>query len=733
MARKKASASRAVLPTVQAPIVDQPITQTVETNFMPYAMSVIVSRAIPEIDGLKPAHRKLLYSMYTMGLLNSTGTTKSSTIVGQTMKLNPHGDASIYDTLVRLTKGNETLLHPLVESKGYWGKHYSTDTPPAAARYTEAKLAKISAELFAGIDKDAVDFVPNFDNTTVEPKLLPTAFPNVLVNPNIGVAVGMTSTICSFNLGEVCDVTVQLLKNPELSTERIMEMMPAPDFAGGSYLIYHPEEMKRLYETGRGSVRLRSRYVYDKAQSCIDILQIPYSTSVEAIVKQITQLCKEGKLRDVTDVRDEIDLQGFRLTLDVRKGTDPDVLMAKLFKMTTLEDRFSCNFNVLIDGQPRQMGVAEILHEWIRFRMNCVKRELSFDLRKKEERLHLLLGLGKILLDIDKAIAIVRGTPLEKDVVPNLMAGFEIDQVQAEYVAEIKLRNLNREYIIGRIRDIEQLQSEIEELKTLLGSDLKIRGYIASQLKEIKKKYSQPRQTQLMDESDLPDVDTEEAIENFNCKFVFTKEGYFKKITLLSLRGNDEQKCKEGDEISVITDGDNRAELLFFTDRAQVYKAKASDFASTKAAALGDYIPAKLGFDDDEHPLSMAVLREDGAQTQMLFAFENGKAVRVPLSAYETKTNRKRLIGAFSSASRCVGAVQLTAETPIVFLTNDKRGVLLSSELIPLKENRAVGGVCVIQLKKGQTLAAIDDADERKYPRLDKMKKAKIPATSVAL
>lgn len=733
MARKKASASRAVLPTVQAPIVDQPITQTVETNFMPYAMSVIVSRAIPEIDGLKPAHRKLLYSMYTMGLLNSTGTTKSSTIVGQTMKLNPHGDASIYDTLVRLTKGNETLLHPLVDSKGYWGKHYSTDTPPAAARYTEAKLAKISAELFAGIDKDAVDFVPNFDNTTVEPKLLPTAFPNVLVNPNIGVAVGMTSTICSFNLGEVCDVTVQLLKNPELSTERIMEMMPAPDFAGGSYLIYNQNEMKRLYETGRGSVRLRSRYVYDKAQSCIDIVQIPYSTSVEAIVKQITQLCKEGKLRDVTDVRDEIDLQGFRLTLDVRKGTDPDVLMAKLFKLTTLEDRFSCNFNVLIDGQPRQMGVAEILREWIRFRMGCVKRELSFDLRKKEERLHLLLGLGKILLDIDKAIAIVRGTPLEKDVVPNLMAGFEIDQVQAEYVAEIKLRNLNREYIIGRIRDIEQLQNEIEDLKALLGSDLKIRGYIASQLKEIKKKYGQPRQTQLMDESDLPDVDTEEPVENFNCKFVFTKEGYFKKITLLSLRGNDEQKCKEGDEISVLADGDNRAELLFFTDRAQVYKAKASDFAPTKAAALGDYIPAKLGFDADEHPLSMAVLREDSAQTQMLFAFENGKAVRVPLSAYETKTNRKRLVGAFSSASPCVGAVQLTAETPIVFLTNDKRGILLSSELVPLKENRTVGGVCVIQLKKGQTLAAIDYADERKYPRLDKMKKAKIPATSVAL
>ncbi len=727
MARKKHVS--AFVPSEHAPVRDQLITETIETNFMPYAMSVIVSRALPEIDGFKPAHRKLLYTMYhELGLLSGPRT-KSTNICGRTMLLNPHGDASIYETLVRLTKDNETLLHPFVDSKGSWGKHYSADTPPAAPRYTEAKLTKLCAEVFGGIDKDAVDFVPNYDNTTTEPKLLPTAFPNILVNPNIGVAVGMTSSICSFNLGEVCDATVQLLKNPETSTDRLLDIMPAPDFAGGGYLVYNRNDMKALYESGRGSVRLRSRYTFDKAQGCIDVLQIPYSTTIEAIMKQLSALVKEGKAKEITDLRDEIDLRGFRLTLDVRRGTDPDALMAKLFKMSPLEDRFSCNFNVLIDGEPRQLGVKDILLEWIRFRLSCVRRELSFDLKKKEDKLHLLLGLGKILLDIDKAIRIVRNTPLEKDVVPNLMAGFDIDEIQAEYVAEIKLRYLNREYIINRISEIEALQNEIDELKELIGSDLKIKGYIASQLKEIKKKYGQPRQTQILDEGDIVVFKEEEQTENYNCKFVFTKDGYFKKITLLSLRGNDEQKCKEGDEVTVLADGDNRAELLFFTDRAQVYKAKAADFDTVKAAQLGDFIPARLGFDEDEKPLTMAVIKEGMTQLQMLFAFENGKAVRVPLSAYETKANRRKLVGAYSTASPCIGAMQIEGKEAIFYLTSDGKGAVIASELVPLKENRSVGGVSVVSLKKGATLTEMTLPDEVKYPKAVKLKKIKIPAT----
>jgi len=732
MARKNAKDKSIQIEEAEAPILDQPITETIETNFMPYAMSVIVSRAIPEIDGFKPAHRKLLYTMYRMGLLNSS-TVKCANIVGETMKLNPHGDASIYDTLVRLAVDNRTLLHPPIQGKGFFGRHYSVDDAPAASRYTEAKLAKIANEIFRGIEKDAVDFVPNYDNTMTEPRLLPTAFPNILVNPNIGVAVGMTSTICSFNLAEICDATVQLLKNPQTSVDRILDIMPAPDFSEGGYLVYNREEMKRLYETGHGSLRLRSEYTFDKAQSCIDIHEIPYSTSIQAIVKQITQLCKEGKLKEVSDARDEIGLSGFRLTIDVKRGTDPDALMAKLFKTTPLEDRFACNFNVLIDGEPRQLGVCGILNEWIRFRLSCVRRELSYDLRKKEEKLHLLLGLGKILLDIDKAIKIVRNTPLEKDVVPNLMSGFGIDEIQAEYVAEIKLRYLNREYIINRISDIENLQKEISDLKTLIGSDIKIKNYIADQLRTIKKQYGQERLTKIIDESEIKQVSIAEQVENYNCKLVFTKEGYFKKITLLSLRGNDEQKCKEGDEIILMADADNRAELLFFTDKAQVYKAKASDFDTTKAAALGDYVPAKLNFDEDEHPIAMAVMGENRKNGEMLFAFENGKAVRIPLSAYETKANRRKLVGAFSAASPCVGAIQLDEPTMLVFETSDDRGILLSSALVPLKESRTVGGVSVVSLKKGQLLSAIARPDEKRHPRLDKMKKIKIPATPVAL
>ncbi len=732
MAKKRTSQGMG-LPIQSAPVRDQPITETIETNFMPYAMSVIVSRAIPEIDGFKPAHRKLLYTMYhELGLMTGPRT-KSTNICGRTMLLNPHGDAAIYDTLVRLTVDNEALLHPFVDSKGSWGKHYSTDTPPSASRYTEAKLAKICTEVFGGIDKDAVDFVPNFDNTTTEPKLLPVAFPNILVNPNIGVAVGMTSSICSFNLGEVCDATVQLLKNPETSVERLMDIMPAPDFSGGGYLIYNRDEMKALYETGKGSVKLRAKYLFDKAQGCIEVIQIPYSTSIEAILKQVTQVVKDGKAKEITDLRDESDLRGLRLTFDVKRGTDPDALMAKLYKMTPLEDRFACNFNVLIDGEPRLLGVKGVLLEWIKFRLSCVRRELTYDLKKKEEKLHLLLGLGKILLDIDKAIRIVRNTPLEKDVVPNLMAGFDIDEVQAEYVAEIKLRYLNREYIINRISDIEALQKEIEDLKELIGSDLKIKSYIASQLRDIKKKFGQPRKTQILSQEEIVPFKEEDATENFNCKFVFTKDGYFKKITLLSLRGNDEQKVKEGDEVTVLFDGDNLCELLFFTDKGQVYKAKASDFDTVKAAQLGDFIPAKMGFDEGELPLTMAVVKEGMESVQMLFAFANGKAVRVPIASYETKANRKKLVGAYSTVSPCVGAMQIKSDEPILYLTSDGKGALIASDLVPLKENRSVGGVSIVSLKKGTTLAGIALPDEDKYPKATKVRKIKIPATPSSL
>ena len=589
-----------------APIVYQPITETIEKNYMPYVMSVIVSRAIPEIDGLKPAHRKLLYTMYKMGLLTGPRT-KSANIVGQTMRLNPHGDASIYETMVRLTRGNATLLHPLVDSKGSFGKQYSSDMKYAAARYTECKLDPICAELFGGIDKNAVDMVDNYDATMKEPLLLPTTFPNILVMPNMGIAVGMASNICSFNLAEVCDGTIALLRKPNLTADKLMEIIKAPDFSGGGMILYDREQMKQIYETGQGSVRLRARYVYDKTNNCIEIVQIPYSTTIELIQAKLTALYKEGKLKEVTDFRDEIDLNGFKLTLDIRKGIDPDKLMAKLFRQTPLEDSFKCNFNVLIDSVPRTMGLIGILSEWIRFRLGCLRRELEFDLQKKKDRLHLLLALGKILLDIDKAIRIIRKTEKDEDVVPNLMKGFDIDEIQANFIADIKLRNLNREYILNRISDIEGLQKEIAEMEEILADELRQKAVIIGQLTEIKKKYGQPRRSQIV--NDWTQVSTEELneAENYNARFVLTREGYFKKITFQSLRGNDEQKCKDGDEILNMIDGENRDDLIFFTDHAQLYRAKADDFDTTKASALGEYLPVKLKMDSDEKPILMNV------------------------------------------------------------------------------------------------------------------------------
>ena len=717
---------------VTAEITDQAITDTIRTNFMPYAMYVIRDRAIPEIDGFKPSHRKLLYTMYKMGLLTGART-KSANVVGSTMKLNPHGDAAIYETMVRLTRGNEALLHPFVDSKGSFGKQYSRDMAYAASRYTEVKLDPFCHELFKGIDKNAVDMVDNYDATMKEPVLLPTTFPNVLISPNLGIAVGMTSNICSFNLAEICDGTIQLLRRPDTPIDRMMDIIKAPDFPGGAYILYDRDKMRDILSTGRGGVPLRSRYVYDKKDNCIDITQIPYSTSIELIMNRISDLVQEGKLKEITDFRDEIDLSGFKLTLDLRRGVDPDKLMAKLFKLTPLQDNFNCNFNVLIDGTPRQMGVIEILTEWIRFRMDCVRRELSFELKKKQDKLHLLIGLGKILLDIDKAIRIVRETELEADVVPNLMEGFGIDEIQAEYIAEIKLRNLNREYIINRIKEIESLQTEIAELQDKIGDDIKVKEHIVAELREIKKKYGKPRLTQLIYADEVETYEPESEVENYNVRVYLTRDGYFKKITPQSLRGSDEQKLKDGDIMVHEQDTENRAEIIFFSDKAQCYKVKLADFDTVKASQLGDYIPAKLGFDEGERVACMAVLTDYPEKAHMLFVFENGKGVRVPISAYATKTNRKKLTGAYSESSPLAGAEYLAEPKDVLIVNDAHRAIMVKSELIPEKTTRSSVGVQVMQMKKNQKVSGImvDFAD--KVPNAQNYRKIKIPAASVLL
>ncbi len=729
MARKKNETTPEI--TKLADIREQIITDTIETNYMPYAMSVIVSRAIPEIDGFKPSHRKLLYTMYKMGLMTGPRT-KSANVVGQTMRLNPHGDAAIYETMVRLTRDHEALLHPFVDSKGSFGKHYSRDAY-AAARYTEVKLDPICAELFGGIDKDAVDMVPNYDNTMLEPALLPTSFPNILVCPNMGIAVGLASQICSFNLAEVCDGTIALLKNPNTTTDKLMELIKAPDFPGGANLIYDRAQMKQIYETGSGSFKMRARYSYDKSKGIIEITQIPYSTSSDLIIKKIVDLIKEGKFKEISDVRDEIDLSGFKLTLDIKRGTDAEALMNKLYRLTTLEDSFSCNFTVLIEGRPFQLGVRDILNEWIKFRLGCVRRELTFELTKKKDKLHLLRGLGKILIDIDKAVKIVRETEKESDVVPRLMEGFGIDEIQADYIAEIKLRHLNREYILERIREIEDLQKEIAELESIIADDIKVKAVIAKQLAAIKKKYGKPRKTQIIEADDIGEDSGEEEIENYAVFVVLTKEGYFKKITRQSLMRADEQKMKDGDEIIASEECENRSELLFFTDRAQVYKCRAADFDAVKASSLGDYLAAKLGFDEDEHPIMMKAITAYDPQDNFIFLFENGKGVKIPTPAYETKTNRRRLTGAFSDASP-VAAILYEHEPMDILLENTVgRAILLNSALIPQKTTRTSAGSILFTMKDDIKVEFVTAGDKIDMEKAAKCRKHKIPATGITI
>jgi len=679
-------------------VLDQPITETLEKNYMPYAMSVIVSRAIPEIDGFKPAHRKLLYTMYKMGLLTGART-KSANIVGQTMKLNPHGDATIYETMVRLSRGYAALLHAYVDSKGNFGKAYSRDMAYAASRYTEAKLAPIGTQLFGDIDLDTVDFVPNYDNKEKEPTLLPVSFPSILVNSNMGIAVGMASSICSFNLAEVCETTIALLKNP---AHNLLDTLKGPDFAGGGYVLYKEEELRRIYETGRGGIRVRARYAYDKANNCIDVAQIPPTTTVEAIMDKIIDLVKQNKIREIADIRDETDLSGLKITIDLRRGTDPDRLMQKLFKMTPLEDTFSCNFNVLIAGAPRVMGVTELLGEWSAFRQECVKRRVYFELKKKREKLHLLQGLAKILLDIDKAVRIVRETEEEREVVPNLMIGFGIDEIQADYVAEIRLRHLNREYILKRTTEIEGLKADISRMEGILADPGKIKAIIISELREVAKKYGQPRQTLLYYPGEVDEEVFEEEVPDYPAHLFFTREGYFKKITPQSLRMSGEHKRKEGDEIAQEILSVNSAQLLFFTDRQQVYKADAADFSDTKASLLGDFIPAKLGMDEGENALYMAVTKDYTGY--MLFFFENGKAAKVELASYQTKTKRKKLLAAYSDKSPLVAVYQISEDGEYILRAQNERTLILHTGALNSKATKNTQGVQVMTLRKNLTL-----------------------------
>ncbi len=681
---------------------EEAITDTLEKNYLPYAMSVIISRALPEIDGFKPSHRKLLYTMYKMGLLNGART-KSANVVGQTMRLNPHGDAAIYETMVRMTRANQSLLHPYVDSKGNFGKQYSRDMAYAAARYTEVKLAPICAELFRDIDKETVDFVPNYDNTMPEPTLLPAAFPSVLVNSNMGIAVSMASNICPFNLQEVCETCIALMKNPK---HDILSTLKGPDFPGGGFLLYDEDELKRIYNTGRGSVKLRAKWNYDKAAGCIEVTEIPYTTTLEAIKDKITELSKQGKLREVSYARDEIDVNGFRLAIDVKRGTDPDKLMQKLFRMTPLQDSFGCNFNILIGSTPKVMGVREILTEWTAFRQDCVRRRIFFDLNKKKEKLHLLLGLKQILLDIDKAIAIIRGTEEETNVVPNLMEGFGIDEIQAEYVAEIKLRHLNRQYILNRIKDVDDLKAEIEDMEDILAKPERIRKIIIAELKDTIKKYGQPRKTMFYYATEEDSAPVEDDTPDYPVHLFLSKEGYFKKITPQSLRMSGEQKVKEGDCIAQVVQASNKTELLFFTDRAQVYKTRASMFEDSKASLLGDYIPAKLGFDEDEHVSAMVCTTEYFGT--LLFVFENGKIAKVPLSSYATKTNRRKLTGACSDKSPLVKVLHLLEETDILLRSSGNRAILVNTEEIAEKTTRSTQGVQVMNLKAKQTVVSAE-------------------------
>lgn len=679
-------------------VIEEKIAETLEKNYMPYAMSVIMSRAIPEIDGFKPSHRKLLFTMYKMGLLGSNRT-KSANIVGQTMKLNPHGDSAIYDTMVRMSRGYEALLYPYVDSKGNFGKFYSRDMACAASRYTEAKLESICKELFKDIDKDTVDFVPNYDNTLQEPSLLPCTFPSVLVNSNTGIAVGMASSICPFNLKEVCDTAIAYIKNHECD---ISETLIAPDFPGAGEIIYDKEKIETIYKTGRGGIKVRSRYRYDKKYNCIDIINIPPTTTSEVIIEKIAEFVKLGKIREISDVRDETGLEGLKITIDLKRGIDPDKLMAKLFKLTPLEDTFSCNFNILVGKTPKVMGVREILEEWLAFREECIRRRTNFDLEKKKSKLHILRGLAKILLDIDKAIDIIRKTEEESMVVPNLMKGFSIDEIQAESVSEIKLRHLNREYILKRTDETDTLVKEIEELESILSDKNKVYGIIIKELGEVSKQYGKPRKSLLIYPEDTQEYDAQEVIPDYPVKFFLTKEGYFKKITPQSLKMNSEQKLKSDDEITQEISGENHSDLLFFTDKCQVYKAKGYTFSDTKASAMGEYIPASLSFDKNEKVVYMAVTNDYSGF--MLFFFCSGKVSKVEMKAYFTKTNRKKLIKAYSDKEDIIGAFYVTSDQDFILTSSSGKILIFNSSMINLKQSKNTQGVSVMKQKKGHKL-----------------------------
>ena len=731
MARKKKEPQqkRAAIPNAYIEgagiVVEEKITETLEKNYMPYAMSVIISRALPEIDGFKPSHRKLLYTMYKMGLLTGQRT-KSANVVGQTMRLNPHGDAAIYETMVRLARGNEALLHPYVDSKGNFGKAYSRDMSYAASPYTEVKLDPICNELFRDIDKETVDFTPNYDNTMTEPTLLPASFPSVLVNANMGIAVSMASSVCPFNLAEVCETCIALIKNPE---HDLLSTLKGPDFPGGAYMLYDEAELSKVYETGKGSIRLRAKYSFDKAANCIEITEIPYSTTIEAIMDKIIELIKANKIREISYIRDETDLNGLKLAIDCKRGTDPDKLMQKLFRLTPLQDNFSCNFNILIAGTPKVMGVREILTEWVGFRAECVKRRVHFDLQKKSEKLHLLEGLQKILLDIDHAIRIVRETEEEADVVSNLMVEFGIDETQAEYVAEIKLRHLNREYILKRIAEVESLTGEIAEMRDILGDAKKIRRIITEELKSVREKYGQPRRTQFLYADQLEETPEEEEIPDYQVHLFCSASGYFKKIPPQSLRVSGEQKLKEGDTMASQFEATNRTELLFFTDQCQVYKSRASAFDDTKASLLGDYVPAKLGFDDNESLVKLIPTTDYSGF--VLFAFENGKIAKVPLAAYATKTNRKRLANAYSGKSKLVEILYCPEDTPLLVRTTNNRALLFHTAMILPKSTRDTIGVQVVTLKAKAVLDSVAPVDPEQLEALKKYSVKNIPAAGV--
>ncbi len=712
---------------LKAQVLEQPITETLETNYMPYAMSVIVSRAIPEIDGFKPSHRKLLYTMFKMDLLTGART-KSANIVGQTMKLNPHGDAAIYETMVRLSAGYEALLTPFVDSKGNFGKVYSRDMSYAASRYTEAKLSAICAEVFRDIDKDTVDFVDNYDGSMMEPTLLPTAFPNVLVSANSGIAVGMASMICGFNLNEVCETTINYLRDPE---HDLFSTLPAPDFPTGGEIIYDRAEMESIYNTGRGSFKVRARWRYLQKENIIEIFQIPYTTTSEAIIDKVAELIKAGKIREINDMRDETDLGGLRLAIDLKRGVDPEKLMQKLFKMTTLQDAFPCNFNILIAGNPRVMGVREILDEWTAWRMESIRRRVYHELEKKREKLHLLQGLGRILLDIDKAIEIIRGTELESEVVPNLMMGFGIDQIQAEFVAEIKLRNINREYILKRTAETEALEKDIEELESILNSRRKIKGIIIDELKQINKKYVTPRKSTIVYADEIQAFDEEQQIEDYPVTLFLSKEGYFKKITAQSLRMSGEQKYKDGDQLNISFESTNRGELLFLTDRQQMYKARVSDFEDVKASVLGVYLPSRLQMDEGENIITM--IDPGDYKAHLLFFFENGKAARVELSAYETKTNRKKLVNAYSDKSPLCSVIKLTGETDLCCISSDDRALVFNSSLLQPKTSRSAQGVAVMSLKARRTLDRAKLLEEMQIKNVPRYRVRSLPAAGALL